>query len=153
VSGPFSASASILGLPTSPPLPPQIKEKMRRLVDQGASLRGVNTLRTVAANYKQRDLLDFLLDDLNMAVDQFDENDHFVLHVAVSCSNVFGVKVLLEHGTDPKSQNRDGDAPLQVLQTIQESMANFQRVMGKDVPFGQGAQDTSQIKRLLSSKS
>jgi hypothetical protein len=137
---------------TASTLTPQVRQEMKGLVESGANLRAINALHMAAANYKSPDLFEFLLDDCGMSLTQLDHLGQQPLHVAAGCSNLAAVRVLLARGADKKAKNRDGETAKKMVEKVERSMADFQRVMG--VPMmgrgvGTGGNESSQIKRLL----
>jgi hypothetical protein len=55
---------------------------MKKVVDQGASLDGINALHMAAAIYESRDLSEYLIGEHHMSVDKVDESGNLPLHVA-----------------------------------------------------------------------
>jgi hypothetical protein len=139
-------------------LTPQVRQEMKGLVESGANLQAINALHMAAANYKSPDLFEFLLDDdggCGMSLTQLDHLGQQPLHVAAGCSNLAAVQVLLARGADKKAKNQDGETAKQMVEKVERSMADFQRVMGVSMMgrsggVGTGGNESSQIKRLLS---
>ena len=123
------------------------KDHIKRLVQDGASLEGINALHMASANYKQSDLFDFLIGECNMTLDRSDETGNLPIHVAAICSNAEAVKVLLARGANSIAKNEDGLTPLQVMEKHNQSMSDFMQMMVMGGSLAGSASD--QIKSLL----
>mmetsp|Transcript_10815 Transcript_10815/g.16191 ORF Transcript_10815/g.16191 Transcript_10815/m.16191 type:complete len:480 (-) Transcript_10815:142-1581(-) len=126
------------------------KDHIKRLIQDGASLEGINAIHMAAANYKQSDLFDFLIGECHMSLNNNndrDETGNLPLHVAAICSNAEAVKVLLARGARKKAKNEDGLTPLQVMEKHHQSIGDFMQMMVMGGSLAGSASD--QIKNLL----
>ena len=150
-----SISAMMLGMPYSNQshtnsLSNSAKSEMKRLVEAGASLDGINALHMAAANYKSSDLFHHLVNEFGMKVNAFDEKGSLPIHVAACTSNIEAVRALLELGANKKAKNKDGLSALQLLEKQEESFADFRNVFGLSAStFGSMNPSSQQIKLLL----
>ena len=105
------------------------KSEIRRLVDVGADLNGINALHVAASYYKESDLFDLLIDEYGMSVEQFDSIGRRPLHVAACCTNADAVRILVSKGADKHGRNKEGQTALQEVDQMQRSMDDFARSM------------------------
>ena len=119
------------------------KAEIRRLVDVGASLQGIEALHFAAAKYKTEDLFDLLIDEYGMDVNSPDEKrERRPLHVAAtSTKNVDGLRILLAKGANKNLTNIEGETALQEMNDAEFS--------GYSAFAGGTWQDTAEIRRLL----
>ncbi len=124
-----------------------VKARMKRMVDQGASLDGINALHMAAANYKSRDLFAYLIGEHNMSTDKFDQTGSLPLHVAACCSNVAAVRILISEGAKKRAKNKDGKTARQLVDQQERSMAAFMNNFG--IAGASADNESEQVKELL----
>ena len=106
------------------------KATIRRLVDEGADLRGIDALHLVSASYKERDLFDLLIDEYGMSVEAFDKIGRRPIHVAACCKNPDAVRILISKGADKNALNKEGQTALEDAGQEQRSANDFARIFG-----------------------
>mmetsp|Transcript_20037 Transcript_20037/g.43434 ORF Transcript_20037/g.43434 Transcript_20037/m.43434 type:complete len:480 (+) Transcript_20037:133-1572(+) len=121
------------------------KIDVKRLVDAGASLNGINALHLAAANYKKEDLFDLLIDEYGMSVEAFDSIGRKPIHVAAVTENADAVRILIAKGADKTGLNEEGQTALQELNESQRNLGGFASMLGN----ASGDQDLYKIRRLL----
>jgi len=123
------------------------KRDIRRLVEAGASLSGIEALNMAAQNYKNNDLFDLLIDeygmDINATEDKYGRRPlHFA---ATSGKNVAAVRILLSKGADKTIQDHDGQTALEEMNNMEQNgMSMFCQ--------NRNYQDTIAIRRLLTTE-
>lgn len=130
--------------PAESKLTESIKAEISTLVNEGASLKDINALHMAAANYKSKDLFDYLIDEHKMEIEAFDDTGNYPLHVAACCSNTEAVQILLSKGAQKRARNKDGKTPRQVLEEQERNMSSFNSMFG----IG-GTSSNYQLKALL----
>lgn len=125
------------------------KLDIKRLVDAGASLRGIDALHLTAAAYKDEDLFDLLIDEYGLSVEEFDQIGRKPIHVAACTSNADGVRILIEKGADKDAKNKEGQTALQEMNQVERSMGDFGRAMFGGAGPMMGGPDFVRIRRLL----
>lgn len=120
---------------------------MKRLVDEGADLRGINALHLASSRYKENDLFDLLVDEYGLGVDDFDDIGRRPIHVAAVCDNADALRILIEKGADKKGKSREGKTALEEVNGAQRHMDDFTRAMFGGVGLGGGV--SHQVRSLL----
>jgi hypothetical protein len=110
-------------------LTPEKRSEIRRLVNAGANLHGVDALHHVSSFYGAIDLFDLLIDEYGMGVNQRDEDGNMPLHVAATVMNVDAVRILLSKGADRRGVNGDGKTPLQELNEMERRRDDMSSVL------------------------
>lgn len=123
------------------------KADMKRLLDEGADLRGINALHLASSAYKENDLFDLLVDEYGLGVDDFDDIGRRPIHVAAVCDNADALRILLEKGADKKGKSREGKTALEEVNVAQRHMNDFTRAMFRGVGLSGGV--SHQVRSLL----
>lgn len=138
-----------LGEHTGSKLTDAKRQEIRRLVDAGANLYGINALHLAAAQYKNEDLFDLLINEYEMDMEAFDHIGLPALHVAACTNNVDGLRILIEKGADKNSLNRDGKTALDEVNEVGRNISDFGRSMWGAPGGMMGGSEYVQIRRLL----
>jgi hypothetical protein len=123
--------------------------RLRRLVDAGASLRGINALHRAAAAYDKRDLFDLLTGTYGMDIEGFDDIGRRPLHVAAVTSNADAVRMLLAMGAEKGGKNVEGQTALEELQEQQRGMDGLASVFLGNAGAGAHREGALAIMQLL----
>mmetsp|Transcript_33752 Transcript_33752/g.62124 ORF Transcript_33752/g.62124 Transcript_33752/m.62124 type:complete len:485 (+) Transcript_33752:69-1523(+) len=123
------------------------KLDIKRLVDAGANLHGINALHLAAASYKDDDLFDLLIDGYGMSVEEFDHIGRKPIHVAAIGQNADAVRVLIAKGADKNGKNKEGKTALEELNEDERNLGDFGAIFGS-AAMG-GGPGLSQVRSLL----
>jgi len=122
------------------------KADIRRLVNSGADLNGIDALHIACGMYCDSDLFDLLLDEYGMNIEQFDKVGSRPLHIAASLGNADAVRILLSKGADKNGKNEEGRTALEDVNYEQRRNPVAELMVGQ---HSGGRADFIEVRRLL----